>query len=102
MELTENTTYAESSNLLKGRSWFDWLFAALLLAGALFALNRYGEFMDIYEKAILLAAVPTFAGLGWYWKSVRPLMLVIAAASLYGIYLYGGTLDSAQSRFFLK
>ena len=102
MELTENTTYAEGSNPFKGRSWFDWLFAALLLVGALFALSRYGEFMDIYEKAILLAAVPTFAGLGWYWKSARTLFLLIAATSLYGIYLYGGNLDAAQNRFFLK
>ena len=102
MELTENTTYAESSSLFKGRSWFDWLFAALLLVGALFALSRYGEFMDIYEKAILLAAVPTFAGLGWYWKSARTLFLLIAATSLYGISLYGGNLDAAQNRFFLK
>ena len=102
MELTENTTYAEGGNPFKGRSWFDWLFAALLLVGALFALSRYGEFMDIYEKAILLAAVPTFAGLGWYWKSARTLFLLIAATSLYGIYLYGGNLDAAQNRFFLK
>jgi cytochrome c-type biogenesis protein CcsB len=102
MELTENTTYAESSSVFKGRSWFDWLFAALLLVGTLFALNRYGEFMDIYEKAILLAAVPTFAGLGWYWKSARTLFLLIAATSLYGISLYGGNLDAAQNRFFLK
>ncbi len=102
MELTENTTYAESSSLFKGRGWFDWLFAGLLLAGALFALSRYGEFMDIYEKGILLAAVPTFVGLGWYWKSARTLFLLIAALSLYGINLYGGNLDAAQSRFFLK
>ena len=100
MEFTE--TYTENPGLLKGRSVLDWLFAALLLAGALFALNRYGEFMDIYEKGILLAAVPTFAGLGWYWKSARTLILLIAALSLSGIYCYGGNLDAAQNRFFLK
>jgi cytochrome c-type biogenesis protein CcsB len=100
MEFTE--TYTENPGLLKGRSVLDWLFAALLLAGALFALNSYGEFMDVYEKGILLAAVPTFAGLGWYWKSARTLILLIAALSLSGIYLYGGNLDAAQNRFFLK
>ena len=32
---------------------------------SLFALNRYGAFMDYYEKAILvLAAAPTFAVAG--------------------------------------
>ena len=33
MELTENTTYTESSSPFKGRSWYDWLFAAVLLVG---------------------------------------------------------------------
>ncbi len=102
MELTENPTYTENAGLLKGRSVLDWIFAALLLAGALFALNRYGEFMDIYEKGILLAAVPTFAGLGWYWKSARTLTVLIAVLSLSGIAFYGGNLDAAQNRFFLK
>ncbi len=102
MELTQNPTYEESPGLLKGRSVFDWIYAALLLAGALFSLNRYGEFMDIYEKGILLAAVPTFVGLGWYWRSARTLILLIGALSLAGIYFYGGNLDAAQNRFFLK
>lgn len=102
MELTQNSAYGEGRGLLKGRSLYDWIFAALLLAGSLFALNRYGEFMDIYEKGILLAAAPTFIGLGWYWRSARTLILLIGALSLAGIYFYGGSLDAAQSRFFLK
>ncbi len=102
MELTQNPAYESNRGLLKGRSLFDWLFAAVLLAGALFSLNRYGEFMDIYEKGILLAAVPTFAGLGWYWRSARTLTLLIGALSLAGIYFYAGSLDAAQNRFFLK
>jgi cytochrome c-type biogenesis protein CcsB len=100
MELTD--TYTENPGLLKGRSVLDWIFAALLLAGALFALNRYGDFMDIYEKGILLAAVPTFVGLGWYWRSARTLTVLIAVLSLAGIYFYAGNLDAAQNRFFLK
>ncbi len=102
MELTQNSAYDENRGLLKGRSAFDWIFAALLLAGALFSLNRYGEFMDIYEKGILLAAVPTFAGLGWYWRSARTLTLLVGALSLAGIYFYAGNLEAAQTRFFLK
>ena len=43
--------------LMKRLSWFDWLFAAIVAAGGLFALSRFGEFMDIYEKGILLAAI---------------------------------------------
>ena len=102
MELTQNSAYDENRGLLKGRNAVDWVFAALLLAGALFSLNRYGEFMDIYEKGILLAAVPTFVGLGWYWRSARTLTLLVGALSLAGIYFYAGNLEASQTRFFLK
>ncbi len=102
MELTQNPTYTENPGLLKSRSVFDWIFAALLLAGALFALSRYGDYMDIYEKGILLASVPTLAGLGWYWRSMRTLTLLVAVLSLAGIYFYAGSLEMAQTRFFLK
>ncbi len=102
MELTDNPTYTEPAGLFKGRSVLDWIFAVLMLAGALFALNRYGEFMDIYEKGILLAAVPTFTGLAWFWRSARTLIVLIAALSLSGIAFYAGNLDAAQSRFVLK
>ena len=102
MELTQNPTYTDNPGLFKSRSLFDWIFAALLAVGALFALNRYGEFMDIYEKGILLAAVPTFACLGWYWRPARALMLLIAALSLWAVSLYGNNLEMAQSRFLLK
>ncbi len=102
MELTQNPSYEESPGFLKNRSLFDWIFAALLMAAALFALNRYGEFMDIYEKGILLAAVPTFAGLGWYWRPARLLMLLIGVLSISAISLYHSDLEMAQSRFWLK
>ncbi len=102
MELTENQTYTENPGIFKSASLFDWIFSLILAAGALFALNRYGDFMDIYEKAILLAAVPVFTGLGWYWKSSRVLMLLIFGLSLWAISLYAGNLEMAQSRFFLK
>ena len=102
MELTQNPSYTETTNFLKSRTWFDWFFLAVLAAGALFALNRYGEFMDIYEKGILLAAVPTFVWLGWHWRPVRLLMLSIAGLSLWTIAQYGGNLEMAQSRFLLK
>ncbi len=102
MEITQEIAVEQSPGWLRSRSLFDWVFAALLLAGALFSLNRYGEFMDIYEQGILLAAVPTFVGLGWYWRPMRTLILLIAALSLTGIYFYAGNLEMAQSRFFLK
>lgn len=102
MELTENQTFTENPGIFKSASVFDWIFALILASGALFAFNRYGDFMDIYEKAILLAAVPVFVGLGWYWKSSRVLMLLIFGLSLWAISMYAGNLEMAQSRFFLK
>ena len=58
--------------------------------------------MDIYEKAILLLAAPTFAWLGWRWKPVRPLMLILALLSLSATSLYAGNLELANQKFFLK
>lgn len=100
MDITE--TYTDTPSLLKSLRLFDWIFAALLAGGALFALNRYGVFMDIYEKGILLAAVPTFAWLGWTWKPARLLMVLIAALALSAVAMYGGNLELANSKFFLK
>ena len=102
MEITQEIPVEKTSGLFHGRSLYDWLFAVLLLGGALFSLNRYGQFMDVYEQGILLAAVPTFAGLGWYWRPVRTLILLIGALSLSAIYFYAGNLEMAQTRFFLK
>ena len=102
MELTQSQTYNPPPGYFKRLTIVDWLYAAVLLAGALFALNRFGQYMDVYEKGILLLAVPTFAWLGWQWKPVRLLMAVLAALSLASISLYGGSLDAANTRFFLK
>lgn len=102
MDITENQIYTDTPGLLKSLSLFDWIFAALLAAGAVFALNRYGVFMDIYEKGILLAAVPTFAWLGWTWKPARLLMVLIAALALSAVFMYDGNLELANSKFFLK
>ena len=51
--------------LLRNRSALDWAYAVALVAGALFALSRYGAHMDVYEKAILVLAAPVFIALGW-------------------------------------
>jgi cytochrome c-type biogenesis protein CcsB len=83
-------------------SAFDWLYAFMLSAGALYAFNMYGAHMDIYEEAILLLSAPTFAVLGWNWKPVRALMIVLAVLSLFAISQYAGSLDLANKKFFLK
>ncbi|HJV75311.1 MAG TPA: c-type cytochrome biogenesis protein CcsB [Noviherbaspirillum sp.] len=102
MELTQSQTYAAPPGLFKRLSIIDWLYAAALAAGALFAFNRFGAYMDGYEKSMLLLSVPTFAWLGWQWKPVRGLMALLAVLALAAIALYGGALDAANSKFFLK
>ena len=102
MELANKQIYTQEPGFFKRLSLIDWLYGAGLLAASLFGLVRFGAFMDIYEKAILLAAAPTFAWLGWYWKPVRWLIPVAAVLSLFAIELYGGHLDMANQKFFLK
>jgi cytochrome c-type biogenesis protein CcsB len=102
MELTQPQTYQQAPGYFKRLGLVDWLFAAVLLGAALYALVTYGSHMDIYEKAILLLAAPTFAALGWHWKPVRWLIPVVALLSLCAIAVYGGDLALANKKFFLK
>jgi cytochrome c-type biogenesis protein CcsB len=107
MELTQQRTvqgvaYTQPPGLFRRLGAIDWLYALALVAGALFALNRYGAYMDIYEKGILLLSAPTFAWLGWQWKPVRWLMALLAVLSLSAVWMYAGSLDMANTRFFLK
>ncbi len=103
---TTNTTITLNEGMFTKRNWFDWLFAALVIGGGLFAFQRYANFMDVYEKGILLAAIPSLVALGWFWRPLRVLMLVVAGAALLGIASYQvdgqGQLARAESVFWLK
>ena len=84
------------------RNLLDWLFAALVLAGGLFAFVRYQVHMDVYEKGILLGTIPSAIAMGWFWRPLRALMLVVTLASLAGIWSYQGDLARAEQVFWLK
>lgn len=94
--------YQEQPGYFRRLDKIDWLYGIALCVAALFALNRYAGFMDVYEKAILLCAAPVFAALGWHWKPVRWLVPLVAALSLGAIGLYDGSLAAAEQKFFLK
>ncbi len=96
------TTLTLNDGFLSRRNAFDWVFAALVLAGGLFAFSRYAGAMDIYEKVILLATMPAAIWLGWFWRPLRVLALVVAAAALLGIVSYQGDLARADTVFWLK
>lgn len=104
MELTQasSPTYTQPPGFFKRLTAVDWLYAVVLAAGALFALNRFSAYMDYYEQAILVLAAPTFIWLGWYWKPVRWVMALLAILALSAIGLYGGVLDMANKKFLLK
>ncbi len=107
--LTADSTHA-TLNLNEGyfakRSALDWLFAVLVLVGGVYAFARYNAFMDVYEKGILLAAMPAAIAMGWFWRPLRVLMLVATSFALIAIVSYqgvnGGELARAEQVFWLK
>ncbi len=101
-QASQPKTYTREAGFFKRLTAIDWLYGAGLLGAALFALNRYGHFMDGYEQAILVLTAPTFAWLGWHWKPMRWLMPLVALLSLWAISMYGGAIDAANTKFFLK
>jgi len=108
MELSHDNTLAAGklpgAPLPKARrsSVPDWLFGLAVLAAAAYALIHYGAAMDDYEKGILIGTVPLLALLGWAWKPLRFLMIMLAITSLGAAGLYNGDLQRASSSFLLK
>ncbi|CAM5793768.1 MAG: c-type cytochrome biogenesis protein CcsB [Burkholderiales bacterium] len=100
--LTASGPLALSGGYFSRRTWGDWLFALLVVAGAVFAFQRYHGAMDVYDKGILVAAVPTAIWLAWLWRPLRTLMLVVAALSLLAIVSYDGDLRRGDTVFWLK
>ena len=99
---TDATTISLQEGYFAKRSLADWIFAALVLAGGLFAFVRYHGFMDVYEKGILLGTIPAAIAMGWFWRPLRVLMGAVALFSLLGIVLYQGDLARAEQVFWLK
>jgi len=100
MEMTQSLPSARGG--LRRLGWFHWLYALGLALGAAYALKLYSPFMDVYERSILVGTAITLAGLGWHWKGLRVLVIVIAAVSLASIGLYQGDLARADQAFLLK
>lgn len=109
MNTATQTLVLGRGHALARRSVFDWLFAVLVFALAGYALQRYGAAMDGYEKGILIGTAPVLVALGWFWGSLRLLMLATGGAALLAIGLYarvqdgfGADLAQGENVFLLK
>lgn len=99
---TTTTTIALHEGFFTRRSLFDWVFAVIVAAGGFYAFVQYNQYMDVYEKGILVGTVPAAVWLGWFWRPLRTLMLVVAGFALLGVWSYQGELARADSVFWLK
>ena len=81
-------TLALNEGYFARRNVLDWIFAALVVAGGLFAFARYHGFMDVYEKGILIAAMPAAIAIAWFWRPLRVLMVAVVGFALLGIASY--------------
>jgi cytochrome c-type biogenesis protein CcsB len=99
---TATTTITLDQGMLSRRQPLDWVFAALVAVGGLYAFTRYGAFMDVYEKGILLGTIPAAIWLGWFWHPLQGLMVLVAGLSLLAVFSYQGSLARAETVFWLK
>ncbi len=88
--------------LLQSLKVQDWLYALLLVAGAVFAYSRYSQYMDIYEVSFLFGAAAVFSYIGWRWKGLAKLVIGVGVISLFSISLYDGDQARATQAFLLK
>jgi cytochrome c-type biogenesis protein CcsB len=100
--MNTTTLFTAPQPFFKRLSAIDWLFALALVAGSLFALQKYGTWMDAYEKGFVFLFCAGFVWLGWKWKPIRILIPVITVVALFAISLYHGDATRAKSAFFLK
>ena len=97
-----NSTLKLDQGYLARRNVLDWLFAVLVAGGFLYAFMRYSAYMDVYEKGILIGAIPATIAMAWFWKPLRLLMTLVAGFALLGIVSYQGDLARSEQVFWLK
>jgi cytochrome c-type biogenesis protein CcsB len=103
----KNNGSGQTPGYFARRDVWDWLFAGILVAGAVWAFLQYDHAMNGYEKAILVGCVPSMIWLGWFWRPLRLLSVVVGALALLAIWLYqtpagGADLARADQAFLLK
>ncbi len=97
---TATINYNES--YFSKRNASDWAFALLVLAGVGYAFMRHAGSMDVYEKWILVGLAPCVIWLGWFWRPLRMLAVIVGFFSLLAIASYSKDLARAETVFWLK
>ncbi|MFN4263490.1 MAG: c-type cytochrome biogenesis protein CcsB [Thioalkalivibrionaceae bacterium] len=97
MSVPQEAMSFERTSLWRRLSIGDWLYAAAVVSGTLYVLALYGDRLDRYEIGTLLLVAGAGVWLGWYWKSWRPFAAIVATLSLFGVWLYGNSLDNASN-----
>ncbi|WP_018861026.1 MULTISPECIES: c-type cytochrome biogenesis protein CcsB [unclassified Thioalkalivibrio] len=80
----------------------DWAYFALVLAVAVIAHWQYGHLMDRYDTGGLILAAGMSAWLGWFWRPWQLFSIIVAALSLFGVWLYGDDLARGSTNFWLN
>jgi cytochrome c-type biogenesis protein CcsB len=102
MENTATTAVSLNAGYFSQRNRWDWLFAVIIAVAGLYAYTRYQSAMDVYEQGILLGSIPAAIALGWFWRPLRGLMVLVGVLALLGVVSYQGQLARAEQVFWLK
>lgn len=87
----------------------DAIYFVVLSLAVVYCLKTYPDSMDYYERIILMATVPLLVWLGWLWRPLRTMTVVVGAVALFAIWLYSpdgnlanGDINRSETVFFLK
>jgi cytochrome c-type biogenesis protein CcsB len=100
--MNSNSLDYQQKTLLQRLNWQDWIYAFILVVGAIFAYFTYAQYMDVYEIGFLFGAAAMFSYLGWQWRRLASLVLAIGVISVAAIALYQGDQARATQVFLLK
>lgn len=90
--------HLQSRSFLRRLGPLDWLYAILLFAGAIFAFHKYSYLMSYYGVIIMFGAAAGLSVFGWYWKSIRVLLAVVAVVSLTAVILYAPAVTALKAQ----
>lgn len=95
----------EMDQLKKPFSISDMIWAVLVIAGAVYAWQSFGQLMDIYEVGILAGTTVGLIAFGKIWPSIKTVSYAVAALSLLALWTYshhGNQISANEQAFFLK